>query len=178
MSLRTDPSLSWFHRICKNWPSMAILNSDLLHGTVHHPTKFQAALSLRPGLNLSWKILKFRGTCKNRLSIAILNSELLHGIMHHPDKFQADIWNPYSSQGLLSQMDNMASGCKHQFHRVKKGQMHNDDFYVDSICATWSEQSKNPDLMTLAISRLHIVSLKNFGCEWFWTFLTRWHYWK
>ena len=25
----------------KNWPSIAILSSDLLHGTVHHPTKFQ-----------------------------------------------------------------------------------------------------------------------------------------
>ena len=26
----------------KNWPSKAILKSDLLHGTVHHSTKFQA----------------------------------------------------------------------------------------------------------------------------------------
>ena len=26
----------------KNWQSMAIFNSDLLHGAVHHPTKFQA----------------------------------------------------------------------------------------------------------------------------------------
>ena len=26
----------------KNWQSMAILNSNLLHGAVHHPTKFQA----------------------------------------------------------------------------------------------------------------------------------------
>ena len=26
----------------KNWLRMIILNSDLLHGTVHHPTKFQA----------------------------------------------------------------------------------------------------------------------------------------
>ena len=25
-----------------NWPSMAILNNDLLHGTVHHPTKLEA----------------------------------------------------------------------------------------------------------------------------------------
>ena len=30
-----------FYEAHKNKSSMAILNSDLLHGTVHHPTKFQ-----------------------------------------------------------------------------------------------------------------------------------------
>ena len=37
-------SISWkiskFRGTCKNWPRMAILNSNLLLGTVHHPTKF------------------------------------------------------------------------------------------------------------------------------------------
>ena len=40
------PSLSWkSSKFCEthiNWQNTAILNSDLLHGTVHHPTKFQA----------------------------------------------------------------------------------------------------------------------------------------
>ena len=40
------PSLSWkvtkFRGTRKNWLSMTILNSDLLHHTVHHPAKFQA----------------------------------------------------------------------------------------------------------------------------------------
>ena len=31
-----------FRETRKKWSSMAILKSDLLHGTVHHPTKFQA----------------------------------------------------------------------------------------------------------------------------------------
>ena len=57
----------------KNWTNMAILNTYLLHETVHHPTKFQAdtcnpwrvrvvASSLRPDPSLSWKISKVRGT--------------------------------------------------------------------------------------------------------------------
>ena len=53
--------------MCKNWPSIAILNSNhLLHHTVHHPTKFQAdswnpwrvkgaMSSLRPGPSLFWE---------------------------------------------------------------------------------------------------------------------------
>ena len=40
------PSLSWkiskFRETRKKWPSMAILNIDLLHVTVHRRTKFQA----------------------------------------------------------------------------------------------------------------------------------------
>ena len=31
-----------FRKMHKNWPSMTILSSGLLHGTVHDPTKFQA----------------------------------------------------------------------------------------------------------------------------------------
>ena len=31
-----------FCEMGKNWLSMTILNNNLLHGTVHHPTKFQA----------------------------------------------------------------------------------------------------------------------------------------
>ena len=30
------------HGTCKHWQSTAILNSNILHGTVHHRTKFQA----------------------------------------------------------------------------------------------------------------------------------------
>ena len=52
----------------KNWPSMAIFSNDLLHGTVHHPTKFQAnswkplrvkavTSSLGPSPSLFWKFL-------------------------------------------------------------------------------------------------------------------------
>ena len=57
----------------KHWLSVAILNGDPLHGTLHHATKLQAIMwfphiskheshespSLRPGPNLSWKIWKF-----------------------------------------------------------------------------------------------------------------------
>ena len=31
-----------FRRTSKNWPSMAMLNNGLLHGTVYHSAKFQA----------------------------------------------------------------------------------------------------------------------------------------
>ena len=34
--------LSTFGSTVTNWPSMAILNSNLLHGTVHHSTKVRA----------------------------------------------------------------------------------------------------------------------------------------
>ena len=48
-------SLSWkismFRGTPKDWPSMPILSSDLLHGTVHHFTKFHAG---------SWNPLRFR----------------------------------------------------------------------------------------------------------------------
>ena len=36
-----------YHGTRKNWPSIAILHSDMLHVTVHHLTKFQAN-SLNP----------------------------------------------------------------------------------------------------------------------------------
>ena len=88
----------------EKWPSMAILNTELLHGTVHHAT-FQTnswnhsiiravTSSPRPGPRLTWKISNSRGTRKNWPSIAILNSDQFHGTVHHPTKFQADTWNP------------------------------------------------------------------------------------
>ena len=44
--LRPALSLSWkiskFHAMQNNQLSMAIINSEMLHGTVHYPTKFQA----------------------------------------------------------------------------------------------------------------------------------------
>ena len=42
----SGPSLSWkiskFYRRCKNWPSMATLNRNLLHVAMHHLIKFEA----------------------------------------------------------------------------------------------------------------------------------------
>ena len=44
--LRPASSLSWeiskFRGTHKNWSSIATVNSDMLHGTVYHPTLFQA----------------------------------------------------------------------------------------------------------------------------------------
>ena len=43
-SLRQGLSLSWEFQSSgrhRNWPSIANLKSDLLHGTVHHPIKYQ-----------------------------------------------------------------------------------------------------------------------------------------
>ena len=44
--IRPGASLSWEFSVecgmCKIWPSMVILNSNLLHGTVHHPTIFKS----------------------------------------------------------------------------------------------------------------------------------------
>ena len=88
----------------QNWPSLAILNSDLLHVTVLHPTKFQSnslnpwrvravASSLRLGPSQSWKILKFHGLRINWPSMAILDNYLLHVTVHHPTRFQTDTWN-------------------------------------------------------------------------------------
>ena len=83
----------------KNWLILAISNSNLLHVTVHHPSKFETdtwnplrvtavASSIRSGKKRrSWKISKFRGTLKYLLIMAILHSDLLHGTVHHPTKF-------------------------------------------------------------------------------------------
>ena len=99
---KPDMEISKFHSTRKKWPSMTILHSNLLHGIVHHPSKFQAdswnpqrvrvaTLSLRPGPSL---LSKFCGTCKNWLSMAILYSYLLHHTVHHSTTFQANSWNP------------------------------------------------------------------------------------
>ena len=89
-------------RKCEHWLSVAVSNSNPLHGTLHHATKFQAIMWFPciskmghlPGPSLPWKILKFRRTPKNWPSMAMLNSGLLHGTVYHSAKFQADSWNP------------------------------------------------------------------------------------
>ena len=52
-------------RKCEHWLSMAISNSDPLHGTLHHatlnPYRVKAATSsLKPDPGVSWQISKFR----------------------------------------------------------------------------------------------------------------------
>ena len=65
-----------FHWTCKNCLSMAILKSDLFHGTMHHPTNLQAdsghlyrvravMFSVGPNPSPSWQIVMFHGKRKN-----------------------------------------------------------------------------------------------------------------
>ena len=60
----------------QNWPSMAILSNHLLHGTMYHPTKFQAnnwntlrlravTFSLGPVPSLFWKFQSAVERAKN-----------------------------------------------------------------------------------------------------------------
>ena len=88
--------------MCKNWLSITILNSNLILGALHQPTKFQADTwypsrvrviteSLRPGSSLSWKISKFHGTCKNWWSMASLNNNLFHAWW----RYQMETFSPF-----------------------------------------------------------------------------------
>ena len=102
-SLRPNPNLSWkiskFHWKHKNCLSMTIFNSDLLHGTMHDPTRCHVnswtpwrvtavMSSPKHGPSLSWKIWKFCGTNQNWHSRAISNSNLLHCAVQHPPNFR------------------------------------------------------------------------------------------
>ena len=85
------------HWNTQNGLSMTILNCDLFHCTVHHPTKFQADI-WRPWRCPSNLIQAYHGkfqvpwNTQNCLGMAILNFDLLHGTVHHPTKFWGDIW--------------------------------------------------------------------------------------
>ena len=87
----------------KLWLSVAISNSDPLHGSLHHATKFQVVMWFP---HISWygssswskpiikKFKKVPWTRKNWPGIGILNSDLLHCTVQDPTKLQADSWNP------------------------------------------------------------------------------------
>ena len=90
-------------------------NSDLLHHTVHHPTKFRAdswnpyrvkavTLSLRPGSSLFWKFQSSVERAKIGRALLFWKSNLLHVAVHHPTKFQANSWNPQRVRAVTSSL--------------------------------------------------------------------------
>ena len=94
--LRPGPSLSWnistFRETRKNWPSMTILYSDLLHGTVHQAAKFQ--VDSGDVVPQTWS-MPMMENFKVRWNVQNFNNNLFYGAAHHHTKFQANSWNPW-----------------------------------------------------------------------------------
>ena len=88
ISISIIPPSAGSHQSTKNGPSVVILNSYLLHGTVYHPPNF------RPICEILQELKQSHPPCKYQLSKAILANNLLHSTVHHATKFQAYIWNP------------------------------------------------------------------------------------